>query len=49
MGGTGLGLSIVKLGAQYHNDLLSLESEPDVGTCVEILMPKIQEGDYETK
>ena len=28
---------------------LHISSEPDVGTCVEILMPKIQEGDYETK
>ena len=24
-------------------------SEPDVGTCVEIRMPRIREGDYETK
>lgn len=28
---------------------LRITSEPDVGTCVEIRMPKIQEGDYEAK
>ena len=28
---------------------LRITSEPDVGTCVEIRMPKIREGDYETK
>lgn len=28
---------------------LHITSEPDVGTCVEIRMPKIREGDYETK
>lgn len=28
---------------------LSITSEPDVGTCVEIRMPRIREGDYETK
>ena len=28
---------------------LHITSEPDVGTCVEIRMPKIQEGDYEAK
>ena len=28
---------------------LSITSEPDVGTCVEIRMPKIGEGDYEGK
>ena len=27
---------------------LSITSEPDVGTCVEIRMPRIREGDYET-
>lgn len=28
---------------------LSITSEPDVGTCVEIRMPRNREGDYETK
>lgn len=28
---------------------LRIESEPDVGTCVEIRMPQVREGDYETK
>ncbi len=28
---------------------LHITSEPDVGTCVEIRMPKIKEGDHETK
>ena len=28
---------------------LRITSEPDVGTCVEIRMPKIQEGDHEAK
>ena len=28
---------------------LRITSEPDIGTCVEIRMPKIQEGDYEAK
>ena len=28
---------------------LHITSEPDVGTCVEIRMPKIREGDYEKK
>lgn len=28
---------------------LSITSEPDVGTCVEIRMPKVREGDHETK
>lgn len=28
---------------------LRIESEPDVGTCVEIRMPQVQEGEYETK
>lgn len=28
---------------------LSITREPDVGTCVEIRMPRIREGDYETK
>lgn len=28
---------------------LHITSEPDIGTCVEIRMPKIKEGDHETK
>ena len=36
----GLGLSIVKHGAQYHNALISLESEPDVGTTIAIVFPR---------
>ena len=40
VGGTGLGLSIVKHGAQYHNALISLESEPDVGTTIAIVFPR---------
>ena len=28
---------------------LRIESEPDVGTCVEIRMPQVREGEYETK
>ena len=28
---------------------LHIESEPDVGTCVEIRMPQVREGEYETK
>ena len=28
---------------------LHITSEPDVGTCVEIRMPKLEEGDYEAK
>lgn len=49
---TGIGIKNVNdrlkiyFGKQYG---LHITSEPDVGTCVEIRMPKIQEGDYETK
>lgn len=49
---TGIGIRNVNdrlqiyFGKQYG---LHISSEPDVGTCVEIRMPKIQEGDYETK
>ena len=49
---TGIGIKNVNdrlkiyFGKQYG---LHISSEPDVGTCVEILMPKIQEGDYEAK
>ena len=28
---------------------LHITSEPDIGTCIEIRMPKIKEGDHETK
>ena len=49
---TGIGIKNVDdrlkiyFGKQYG---LHITSEPDVGTCVEIRMPKIREGDYETK
>ena len=49
---TGIGIRNVDdrlkiyFGKQYG---LRITSEPDVGTCVEIRMPKIQEGDYEAK
>lgn len=36
IGGTGLGLSIVKHGAAYHNAEISLESEKDKGTSVNV-------------
>lgn len=36
IGGTGLGLSIVKHGAAYHNAEISLESEEEKGTAVNI-------------
>ena len=36
----------IYFGKQYG---LHITSEPDVGTCVEIRMPKIQEGNYEAK
>lgn len=36
IGGTGLGLSIVKHGAAFHNAEVSLESEPGIGTTIEI-------------
>ena len=41
-GGTGLGLSIVKNGAQLHNAVVDLDSEPDQGTNITILFPSIQ-------
>ncbi|WP_405319982.1 ATP-binding protein [Frisingicoccus sp.] len=37
--GTGLGLSIVKHGAILHDAQVSIESEPDVGTCITIIFP----------
>lgn len=49
---TGIGIKNVNdrlqiyFGRQYG---LRITSEPDVGTCVEIRMPKIKEGDYEAK
>ena len=49
---TGIGIKNVNdrlkiyFGKRYG---LQITSEPDVGTCVEIRMPKIQEGDYEAK
>lgn len=36
IGGTWLGLSIVKHGAAYHNAEISLESEKDKGTSVNV-------------
>ena len=49
---TGIGIKNVNdrlkiyFGKQYG---LHISSELDIGTCVEIRMPKIKEGDYETK
>ena len=49
---TGIGIRNVNdrlkiyFGKQYG---LRITSEPDVGTCVEIRMPRIQEGEYEAK
>ena len=49
---TGIGIKNVNdrlkiyFGKEYG---LHITSELDVGTCVEIRMPKIREGDYETK
>ena len=49
---TGIGIKNVNdrlkiyFGRQYG---LTITSEPDVGTCVEIRMPRIQEGEYEAK
>ncbi len=49
---TGIGIKNVNdrlkiyFGKQYG---LHITSELDVGTCVEIRMPKLQEGEYETK
>ena len=47
---TGIGIRNVNdrlqiyFGKQYG---LRITSELDVGTCVELRMPKVQEGDYE--
>lgn len=49
---TGIGIKNVNDRLKIYfgrNYGLSITSEPDVGTCVEIRMPKIREGDYETK
>ena len=49
---TGIGIRnvndrlIIYFGKNY---VRRITSEPDVGTCVEIRMPKIREGEYETK
>lgn len=37
IGGTGLGLAIVKHGAMYHNAVISLESQENVGTLVSVI------------
>lgn len=47
IGGTGLGLSIVKHAAVYHKATINLESEPDKGTTVTVIFPKIGESKYE--
>ncbi len=39
IGGTGLGLSIVKHGAILHNAEISVKSEKNVGTTMEIIFP----------
>lgn len=49
---TGIGIKNVndRLKIYFGRDYgLHITSEPDVGTCVEIRMPKIREGDYEAK
>ena len=49
---TGIGIKNVNDRLKIYfgrNYGLHITSEPDVGTCVEIRMPKIQEGDYEAK
>ena len=49
---TGIGIKNVSDRLKIYfgkNYGLSITSEPDVGTCVEIRMPKIGEGDYEGK
>jgi two-component system sensor histidine kinase YesM len=49
---TGIGIKNVNDRLKIYfgkNYGLHITSEPDVGTCVEIRMPRIREGDYETK
>lgn len=49
---TGIGIKNVNDRLKIYfgrNYGLHITSEPDVGTCVEIRMPKIREGDYEAK
>ena len=49
---TGIGIKNVddRLKIYFGKDYgLRITSELDVGTCVEIRMPKIREGDYEAK
>ena len=49
---TGIGIKNVNDRLKIYfgrNYGLHITSEPDVGTCVEIRMPKIREGDYEGK
>lgn len=49
---TGIGIKNVNDRLKIYfgrNYGLSITSEPDVGTCVEIRMPRIREDDYETK
>ena len=37
-GGTGLGLSIVKHAVQYHHGKITVESEPNMGTTISVLL-----------
>ena len=49
---TGIGIKNVNDRLKIYfgkNYGLHITSEPDVGTCVEIRMPKIKEGEYEGK
>lgn len=49
---TGIGIKNVNDRLKIYfgkNYGLHITSEPDVGTCVEIRMPKVREGDYDTK
>nr|WP_294452480.1 sensor histidine kinase [uncultured Gemmiger sp.] len=49
---TGIGIKNVNDRLKIYfgkNYGLHISSEPDVGTCVEIRMPKVREGDHETK
>lgn len=42
--GTGLGLAIVKEIVDIHHGEISLESQPDVGTCIRVLLPLSDAG-----